>query len=259
MTTSKSPRKVLQVAYTLAQQALPAYAHRFSPKKFTQPQLFACLALKEFHKADYRGIAAILQDSPDLCRAIGLHAVPHFTTLQKAAKRLLDAKHARSLLDATVLQAPRRLRRRVPLAAIDGTGFETRHVSAYFVQRRKRCRSGYETTTYTRYPKAGLVCDCARHLILAVVPERGPGADDPHYRPALRQAVSRARIGTLLADAGYDSEGAHVFARQVCRVRTLIPPLRGRPTRKRLRGRWRRVMSKRFNKAKYGQRWQVET
>ena len=47
-TTSKSPRKVLQVALVVARKALPAYAHRFSPKKFTQHQLFACLVLKEF-------------------------------------------------------------------------------------------------------------------------------------------------------------------------------------------------------------------
>ena len=138
--TTKSPRKVLVVAYTMAQRALRPYAHRFSPQKFTQPQLFACLVLKEFFKADYRGITGILNDSSDLCRCIHLQVVPHFTTLQKAAKRLLSAPPVRRLLDATVIpvtfRGPRR--RRVPLAAIDGTGFETRHISAYFVQRRKR-------------------------------------------------------------------------------------------------------------------------
>ncbi len=43
MTTSKSPRRVLQVAYESARGALPAYGHKFSPHKFTQPQLLACL------------------------------------------------------------------------------------------------------------------------------------------------------------------------------------------------------------------------
>jgi hypothetical protein len=37
------------VALKAAQHALPSYAHRFSPKTFTQPQLFACLALKTFY------------------------------------------------------------------------------------------------------------------------------------------------------------------------------------------------------------------
>ena len=62
-TTSKSPRKVAQVALEIATEALPRFAHRFSPKKFTQPQLFACLVLKQFHKTDYRGITAILADN----------------------------------------------------------------------------------------------------------------------------------------------------------------------------------------------------
>jgi hypothetical protein len=80
---------VLLVAYATARAALPKYAHRFSPKKFTQHQLFACLVLKEFYKADYRGIVNILIDCPNLCAAIELEHVPHYTTLQKAADRLL--------------------------------------------------------------------------------------------------------------------------------------------------------------------------
>ncbi len=89
MKTSKSPRRVMMTAYATAQRALPAYAHRYSPKKFTQHQLFACLVLKEFLKADYRGIVNILADCPSLCAAIELEHVPHYTTLQKAADRLL--------------------------------------------------------------------------------------------------------------------------------------------------------------------------
>ena len=52
--TTKSPRKVLLVAYAVAKDALPAYSHKFSPKKFTQHQHFAVLVLKEFLRCDYR-------------------------------------------------------------------------------------------------------------------------------------------------------------------------------------------------------------
>jgi len=37
---------VALVALKVARDALPAYAHRFSPKTYTQHQLFACLALR---------------------------------------------------------------------------------------------------------------------------------------------------------------------------------------------------------------------
>jgi hypothetical protein len=113
--------------------------------------------------------------------------------------------------------------------------------------------------SYTRYPYAAITCDCASHLVLAVVPGRGPGPDDPYLQPALRQTARRVKVGTLLADAGFDSEDAHVYAREEYGIRTWIPPTRGRPTTKLPSGRWRRVMATRFNKKKYGQRWQVET
>jgi hypothetical protein len=80
-TTSKSPRMVASVALAIGKRSLPAYAHRFAPKKFTQPQLFACLVFKTFFKTDYRGVVVFLNDMPQLCNAIGVQAVPHFTTL----------------------------------------------------------------------------------------------------------------------------------------------------------------------------------
>src|SRR5436305_6201120 len=135
MTTSKSPRRVLQVAYDAACQALPAHRHRFSPKKFTQPQLLACLVLKEFLRLDYRGIVEHLADHGELTRLLSLKGIPHYTTLQKAAARLLKAAPARELFDAvraSALRAQAR-KRRVPLAAVDGTGMESRHTSRYYV------------------------------------------------------------------------------------------------------------------------------
>ena len=69
------------VACPAAKEALPLYAHRFSPKKFTQPQLFACLVLKAMYRLDYRGVVEMLRDSSDLCVAIELTKIPHFTTL----------------------------------------------------------------------------------------------------------------------------------------------------------------------------------
>jgi transposase len=261
-TTSKSPKRILQVAHQLGKQRLRTYSHRFSPKKFTLPQLFACLVLKEFMRLDYRKLSALLEDAPSLAATIGLKQVPHFSTFQKAAARLLVSRRAQRLLDETIQVATqhRVMKRKVALAAIDGTGFETRHISTYFVRRRDRdCKKGYQTTTYTRFPAANLLCDCNSHMVLSVVTGRGPGPDDPYFQSAVKQAASRAKMEMLLADAGYDSERAHVFAREQCGTRTIIPATRGRPTKKRLRGHWRNQMRTRFNKQKYGQRWQVET
>jgi hypothetical protein len=261
MTTSKSPRRVLQHAYLIGQLALPKYAHVNSPKVYTQPQFFACLVLKEFLQLDYRKLAALLRDAPELAGSIDLDQVPHFTSFQKAAARLLLALPARRLLDKTIRLAlfQGKLRQPVSLAALDGTGWEARHASHYYVRRRAKGGKTWQSTTYTRFPKAGIVCDCRSHLILAVVPERGPGPDIPHFRTALDQALARVRIEALAADAGYDAEHAHQFARHERGVRTFIPARIGRPTSKRPSGYWRRQMHARLHRTRYTQRWQAET
>lgn len=68
-------------------------------------------------------------------------------------------------------------------------------------------------------------------------------------------------IRRLLADAGFDAEHHHVWARQRHGAQTIIPATAGRPTRKRLKGEHRRMMKEHWKKFKtaYGQRWQVET
>ena len=270
-TTSKSPRKVLLVAYYVGSRTLRDYTHRCSPKKFTQAQLFACLVLKEFLRLDYRKLEALLTDTPTLCDAIGMSRIPHFTTFQKAAKRLLTCGHARRLLAQTVAVGTKAklINKHTRLAAVDGTGFESHHVSGYFVKRRERGQNNgrpkgnplYQTMTYSRFPKAGVVCDCASHMILSLVPERGPGPDIKHVRRLLTGIPASIRITTVLADAGYDGEWVHEFVRNEFGSRTIIPATIGRPTSKPPNGRWRRVMKQRFERMKktYGQRWQIET
>ena len=60
-TLSKSPVHVARMALAVATKALRPYAHKFSPKLFTQPQLFVCLVLKTFFKTDFCGMADIDQ------------------------------------------------------------------------------------------------------------------------------------------------------------------------------------------------------
>ena len=86
---TKSPLALAQVAFKIAQKALPTYASPFSKKEFTQPQLFAMLVLRQFFQTDYRGMVQYLTDWTDLQKVLHLRKVPHFTTLQKAEQRLI--------------------------------------------------------------------------------------------------------------------------------------------------------------------------
>ena len=86
---TKSPRAVAREALCLAREALPAYSSKYSRKDYTQPQLFAILALKTFLKTDYRGVAAFLDDFAELRDDLGLAKVPNYSTLCYAEQRLL--------------------------------------------------------------------------------------------------------------------------------------------------------------------------
>ncbi len=240
--TSKSPLDVLVMAWAVAKRALPAYRHANSPKKFTQHQLFACLVLKNFQRLDYRGITEQLLDCPSLTEAIELDYIPHYTTLQKAAQRLLACEAVQSLLDETVAMQMGR-RKRVPDAAIDSTGLEATCASAYFVRRRKTKDSPWKTIVYQRYPKLSLVSDVRTHFILAYRVGKGPRPDVDEFQGLIDQASKRVRLHRILADAGYDSEPNHQFARDKLRLRTIIPAKHGRPTGKPASGRYRRLIN----------------
>lgn len=261
MKTSKSPNVVAAVAYTTAKRSLPPYLHLKSPKKFTQHQLVACLVLREFFTTDYRGIEEILNDSSNLRKILELAEVPHYTTLQKAAQRLTKKNTLDKLLREILAIAVQEkiMKKNVALSAIDGTGFESHHISAYFVKRKAKGEERYQMTTYTRYPKVGIVSDCKTHLVLSGVPSRGPYPDIVHFEKAVNEAERNVHLKILTADAGYDSEKSHTFAREVHGIRTVIPPNAGRKTTKLPSGKWRKIMATRFNKKLYGQRWQVET
>jgi len=147
-TTSKSPRRVAAVALWVGQRTFPDYSSRFSPRTFTQAQLFACLVLKTFFNTDYRGIVAYLDDLPTLRETLGLDRVPHYTTLQKAAARLLadeDDRRVKDLithtlyvyhgdLDESDQPTPAYV---FDTTAVDSTGFDAGRASRYFVRRRR--------------------------------------------------------------------------------------------------------------------------
>ena len=267
--TSKSPRMVTLVALAVGKEALPDYSCPCSPKVYTQPQLFACLAVMVFLDLDYRGVEAHLRDFAAYREWLGLKKVPDHSTLHKAARRFFGRDVSRRLLAASVKLSLGR-RRIIRRAAADSSGLQSGHRSAYYVGRRARGQKSqahplYQTTTYTRFPKLSVLVDCASHLVLSVRTGRGPAPDLHDLPPLLADLPPGLRLETLLLDAGFDSEANHVYLRQEHGIRSLIPARIGRPTAKPPSGHWRRWMRSRLRTQRrrrrcgYTQRWQVET
>jgi len=141
MITSKSPRKVLKLAYALGVEVLPRYFSPFSRHDgFTKPQLFACLVLREHQKKSLRGVEELLADSPQWLADIGLSKAPDHNTLSRAFNEFVDPDLATSMLDLMAkLAASRKLLRGdgVKPLTLDSSMFESRHVSRHFEQRQR--------------------------------------------------------------------------------------------------------------------------
>ena len=192
------------------------------------------------------GICAPLYDAPE-----GLG-----TVIEPAPIAAVAQGHPRSGTEK------KRLRKRVLRAAIDSTGLEERQTSHHFRKRKEETeKSAGKKHKKSPFPKLALLCDCASHLTLSLQADRGPGADHKYFKPLLDQAAADSKITRLLADAGFDSEAHHQYARQRHDTVAFIPPIIGRPTAKPPTGKHRRRMKTRWDtyKPHYGQRWQVET
>jgi hypothetical protein len=255
---TKSPLALAKAALRIGEKALGKYSHRFSPQRYTQAQLFALLALKEFLRQDYRGVVALVEEWPQVQQALGLSSVPHYSTLCYAARRILKGRRIARLFaqvlaeagDAGLLQAPSKR------SAVDSTGLESRHQSRYFILRAgKRLK-------FSRYPKLTVVCDTDSHMILGAVVDRGPKVDHVEFEAVVRQAHGRWPFRELVGDAGYDGEAHHLLCRQELGVKTIIPAKSGRPANDPSHvpeGHYRRQMHEHFPRDDYGQRWQAES
>lgn len=149
-----------------------------------------------------------------------------------------------------------------PTAAVDGTGLESRHTSRYFFKRAGRKHPSRLWTKLT------VACETRSHFFAGATVTTGPSNDSPQFPPVMAQASLAVTWDRVLADAAFDAEDHHRYAREELGVRSTVIPLNPRGQgRKWPRTTYRRQMVERFRKTPkgsryqrvYGQRWQVES
>lgn len=179
--------RVVKLAVRLSRRCLRDYTHEKSPKKFTQPQLMACLIFKSFLGLTYRRTEELLWLMPAVREAIGLKSVPRFTTLQTFA----DDPRTLDVVDSILKQIGRAINKARPQdAAIDSTGLEVTSASAHFLSRAGRKR--------TKFVKLSIAVLC--------------GGDGPVRAGRRLGAEPRheAGLGALVEGAGDDHAAAPV-------------------------------------------------
>ena len=242
-------RQFAQLALHVARQQVPPYGSKFSPKKFPQPSLLACLCLKEYLRLDYRGLEALLTSAAELREALALPAVPDHSMFHWFARHKVTPRLLQRMLTATLRSfAPRRRGRHI--VAVDATGFSRRAASRYYVAKLTHWRHTYLQWATVVWTKPQVICAQQAYV--------GPDSGYRFLRPLVEQAHAQHPIHRLLADAAYDSEAHHRWLREDCRIESIIPATKGRHGRPTQQP-YRRQMQRWFPRRKYGQRWMVET
>jgi hypothetical protein len=93
---------IAERALRSAECVYPAYSSRRGSRKFTQPQLAACVLLKEWAQIEYSSLLRLLRERhwPYLRKALGLSLkrIPHISTLRAARRKLLTRHYLNLLL-----------------------------------------------------------------------------------------------------------------------------------------------------------------
>lgn len=243
--------KVAEMAMQLGGKHLADYGAPRSRHDFTQRQLMACLILRAYLKATYRGVLEFLSVSPSLRKHLGLgEKLPHYTTLQKFSARSKVLEVADAMIQS-IARSVGRLEPEPEAAAMDATGLETTTASAHF-----QCRRGGERR---KWVKISTVVLCGSLLPLSLVMDWGPNNDKCQAKELIAKAQTAAVPDTLYADAGYDAEWIHVQCREEWGVESVIKPAVHRADGQRS-GLWRSGMTEQYLRRKgYGQRWAVES
>jgi hypothetical protein len=95
----------------------------------------------------------------------------------------------------------------------------------------------------------------------------GPSNDSPQFRPVLAQASLAADWDRVLADAAFDTEAHHEYARGELGIRSSVIPINPRGHDGPPGGRYRSQMPRQFApkpegsryRRAFGQRWQAES
>jgi hypothetical protein len=238
--------RIVRLALRTARRHLAAHAHKYAPKKFTQPQLFACLILKAHLGCTYRKCEELLILMPAVREALGLRDVPRFTTLQTFA----DRPEIATLMDAVLASLGRAEAAHASQdAAMDGTGMEATSASAHFVSRAGRKR--------TKFVKLMLGVLCAAVMPAALVVDWGP-SHDMKQAWALREKMKATCTPTALwGDGAFDSEAWHAANWNDWGVPSYAP-VTVRSKDGRVRGRHRAVFAE-MRPRDYGRRWMCES
>jgi Transposase DDE domain len=229
-------------------RVLPTYSSKFSKKDYTQHQLAVSVCLKAYEDKVYRDAADFLSEIGQYL-GFELGKTPNFSTLQKFVKRI-----PLRILDFILRKTYEVFfQTKVANIGVDSTGEKTSHTSAHYTKRMKR------KSRHKDYLKHSISVDTDQQAIMVAKDRRSGAHDTKDYKHLVKKSREIVPLNDVTADKGYDSEENHKFTREDVGAKSVIPPRWENVPLSRTKGKYRRMMKRRFPKKRYHRRSMNET
>lgn len=202
-------RFVKKILKSLGNLKVRKYSSKFSKKMYGNWTHIILLALKQEFDKSYRNIQDILDVCTEILELLGIKKVPHWTTLQKAAKRLRIQFLEKIMSGFLLLTMSLSIR-----TSIDATGFQLTRASSYYTNILKNSKKSRRKIK--KHMKLSTFVDLDHQLIISSKIRRGPAHDSPDFEPTVRKGKnvldkSGKKVKSFDADKGYDKESHHKF------------------------------------------------
>src|SRR3989344_1236668 len=248
---------VKQILSNLKNLRIRRYSSKFSKNMYGNWTHIVLLALRQKFDKSYREIEDILDVCTEILKLLGIKEAPHFTTLQKAAKRLSIQFLEKIVSGFIYLTMSLSIR-----TSIDATGFQLTRASSYYTNVVKKDKK--KRRKIKKHMKLSAFVDLDHQLIISSKVRRGPAHDSPDFEQTVmkgKKVLDKAgkKIKSFDADKGYDSEKNHKFvverlqAEDRIRIKNKDIPIH------RTKGEYRKKAKKRIKRLRANYRSKNET
>lgn len=196
-----------QITRNLKNLRVRKHSSKFSKKIFNNWIHICLLALRQRMDKSYREFVDILDVCTEILNFLGITKAPHFTTLQKAAKRLKIQFLEKIMSGFILLTMTIHVR-----TGIDATGFQLTRASSHYTTVLKKDKK--KRRKIKKYLKLTAFADLDKQLIISQKIRRSPANDSPDLEPVVmkgKKILDKAnkKAKSFDGDKGYDSEKNH--------------------------------------------------
>jgi len=240
------------------------YNSKFSNRIYDNYQHITLQCIRQYEQKGYKRYVKDLPDKTKFLEFLKLKAPPHYTALQKFAKRIKQ-----TVLGLVLAMSLARTGIKKVVGGVDGTGNRANRASFYYVYRlesfarknkkRKRGRPKKKRKV-RRFIKAFPFVELRKQIPIAVLFSRRHGSEAPYFEPVAKKAMKCGKpFKEIPLDMGYDAEHVHEFIREEMNALSIIPARNEDVPVWRTQGRYRKQMKRGYSKKKYHQRSKNET